>query len=777
MNIPKRTACLLLATVTFALSALAGDPSFYVKKSSWYESMRVSREALANKEAVIHKLEQKVLGPWYMIGPFPSVNHTAFYDVFPPEREIALDKAYEHGKFSWKKQPGWENGKVIELPHVNYSATYLYRSISVPRDTGITLYLGSDDGIKVWVNQRLVLQDSATRGAGPNQDTAQIFVKAGKNELLMKINNGEGAYAFYFSLNPYTIDDLWKLVERDFHSAGDIQEISWERQDGIWGKGWKPGDLRDLASRYVVAYENAADTSDKTAREFAARTKNLSDLQKVREIYLKARHRELTDLLPLGRKESLLPRINGAKVFGVRPGHPFLFRIAATGERPLHFRADKLPAGLMLDTLTGQITGVVQARGEYPVKLHAWNRLGSTERDFRIVVGDRIALTPPLGWTSWNCFASAVDDQKVRQAAEAMVKSGLINHGWTYINIDDCWSIEPGSKDPMTMGIPRDANGMINSNRKFPNMKALSDYVHALGLKMGIYSSPGPLTCAGFTASYHHELDDARRFGQWGIDYLKYDWCSYGQYAHDTARSEYQKPYRVMRAALDSVDRDIVYSLCQYGMDRVWEWGDEVGGNCWRTTGDITDTWQSMSGIGFSQDGHERYAGPGHWNDPDMLVVGQVGWGPRLHPTRLTPNEQVTHITLWSLLCSPLLIGCDMTRMDDFTTALLTNDEVLDVNQDPLGNQARRVSVKGTEEVWGKQMEDGSLAVGLFNRGEHRSNVTITWSDLGLTGRQNVRDLWLRKDVGAFEKEFTAPVPRHGAVLLRIEKARAEVRN
>ena len=767
----RRMLYTALLTVSLASPVLAIDPPFYIKKSTWYETMRLSREALTRGEADIHRLEKRVLGPWYMIGPFLSENHNAFSEVFPPEREIALRKTYENGKFAWVKHAEWENGKIIELPRLNYCATYLYRSVTVPRDTTISVYLGSDDGIQVWVDRKLVLQDSATRGAGPNQDTALLPLRAGRNELLMKINNGDGAYAFYFSLNPYTIDDLWRLVERDFSSPDEIREIYWERQDGIWGQAWKPGNLRDLATRYAAAYEEVADTSDTMAKGRAAKTRTPDELQKVRELYLRARREELTRLLPLGKKESPLPRINGARIFGVRPGNPFLFRINATGERPMHFRADHLPAGLMLDSLSGQITGSIQARGEYTVILHADNRLGSAEREVRILVGDRIALTPPLGWNSWNCFASAVDDQKVRQAAEAMVSSGLIDHGWTYINIDDCWSIEPGSKDPNTMGIPRDGRGMINTNRKFPDMTALSDYVHSLGLKMGIYSSPGPLTCAGFTASYGHELDDARRYGEWGIDYLKYDWCSYGQYARDTARSEYEKPYRIMRAALDSVDRDIVYSLCQYGMDRVWEWGDEVGGNCWRTTGDIIDTWQSMSGIGFGQNGHESYAGPGHWNDPDMLVVGQVGWGPRLHPTRLTPNEQITHITLWSLLCSPLLIGCDMTRMDDFTLALLTNDEVLDVNQDPLGKQARRVTVKGTLEVWAKPMEDGSMAVGMFNRGEHRSPVSVTWSDLGISGPHRVRDLWQQTDTGIFEHEFGVIVPRHGAVLVKIAPA------
>ena len=178
------------------------------------------------------------------------------------------------------------------------------------------------------------------------------------------------------------------------------------------------------------------------------------------------------------------------------------------------------------------------------------------------------------------------------------------------------------------------------------------------------------------------------------------------------------KPYQVMRAALDKAPRDILFSLCQYGMGNVWEWGAQVGGNCWRTTGDISDTWSSMSGIGFGQAGHEKFAGPGHWNDPDMLVVGYVGWSANVRPTRLTPSEQYTHISLWCLLCSPLLIGCDMTKLDDFTLNLLTNDEVLDVSQDPLGRQAARIAQNGPLEIWAKDLEDGSKAVGLFNRGE-----------------------------------------------------------
>jgi alpha-galactosidase len=466
-------------------------------------------------------------------------------------------------------------------------------------------------------------------------------------------------------------------------------------------------------------------------------------------------------------KPPATPRINGAKVFGVRPGHPFLFTIPATGDRPMTFAAEGLPDGLKLDSQTGQITGAIAKAGTFKVKLVAKNSLGEAERAFKIVCGDTIALTPPMGWNSWNCFAGAVDDGKVRSAADAMVRSGLIQHGWSYINIDDCWEIQPGSDSILLKGQPRDAQGMINTNQKFPDMKALCDYIHGKGLKAGIYSSPGPLTCAGFTASYKYEVQDAKRYAQWGFDYLKYDWCSYGNIAKNESLPELKKPYEIMQKALRQADRDIVYSLCQYGMGDVWKWGADVGGNCWRTTGDIGDSWQSMAGIGFNQAGHEKFAGPGHWNDPDMLVVGLVGWG-NLHPTGLTPNEQYTHISLWCLLCSPLLIGCDMAQLDDFTLNLLTNDEVLEVNQDPLGQQAARKVKDGFVEVWAKDMEDGTKAVGLFNRGELERTVGVKWSDLGVSGQQVVRDLWRQKDLGEFEGQFSAKVGRHGVVLIRL---------
>jgi alpha-galactosidase len=469
-------------------------------------------------------------------------------------------------------------------------------------------------------------------------------------------------------------------------------------------------------------------------------------------------------------KPSPRPRINGPKVFGVRPGHPLLYTIAATGDRPMEFAVDNLPTGLAVDGSTGQITGTLNEKGEYTVMLRAKNALGTDEREFRIVVGDTIALTPPLGWNSWNCFAHDIDDKKVRSAADAMVSSGLINHGWSYINIDDCWMVKPDSKDSLLAGEPRNAQGMINTNKNFPDMKALANYVHGKGLKIGIYSSPGPVTCQGYTASYEYEQQDAQQYANWEIDYLKYDWCSYGRVAGGSDRTALMAPYFVMRDALDNVNRDIVYSLCQYGMGEVWKWGAEVGGNCWRTTGDITDTWSSVEWIGFSQDGLEEYARPGRWNDPDMLVVGMVGWGPQLHPTSLTPSEQYSHISLWCLLSAPLLVGCDMTQLDEFTLNLLTNDEVLEVNQDPLGKQANRVSQIDDLEVWVKVLEDGSKAVGLFNRQDDMTSVTAMWSDLDIQGKQLIRDLWRQKDLGVFEDSFTATVPGHGVELVRVRR-------
>jgi len=455
------------------------------------------------------------------------------------------------------------------------------------------------------------------------------------------------------------------------------------------------------------------------------------------------------------------PRIHGPRVTGATPGRPFLFLIPATGEGPLTFAAKNLPEGLTLDPKMGIISGALKQAGTAEVTVSVTGAKGGTSRALTIIGGEhKLAQTPPLGWNSWNIWARAIDDAKVRAAADLMVSTGLAAHGFQYVNIDDAW--EGG----------RNANGEIEANEKFPDMKALADYVHSKGLKFGVYSSPGPKTCADFTGSYEHEQQDANSYAAWGVDYLKYDLCSYRKIAQVALLDELKKPYIIMREALDRCGRDIVYSLCEYGRGDVWKWGAELGGNLWRTTGDIGDTWKSVSNIGFAQSDLEPFAGPGHWNDPDMLVIGKVGWGPSVRQTKLTPNEQITHITLWCMLAAPLLVGCDLAQMDEFTGALLTNGEVLDVDQDPLGRQGARRAQDGLCEVWAKPLHDGTTAVALFNRNPLRRPVTAKWSDLDLKGKQPVRDLWQWKDLEAAEGSLTLEVPGHGAVLLKVGTAK-----
>jgi alpha-galactosidase len=468
------------------------------------------------------------------------------------------------------------------------------------------------------------------------------------------------------------------------------------------------------------------------------------------------------------------PRINGPSLTGVTPGHDVLYKIPVTGTKPITYSASNLPHGLILDATTGIVHGTIATRGRYPVTFTARNSAGSASKSFTFVAEGQLALTPAMGWNSWNAYGRAVSDSLARAAADAMVSKGLIDHGWTYVNLDDGWERSAREADPLFEGPVRTPDGTMLTNKKFPDMKALGDYIHGKGLKFGIYSGPGPTTCQRLEASWQHELQDFRTFASWGVDYLKYDWCGYTSVLAPGETNQQlpvlKRPYQVARTALNQVARDIIYSLCQYGWGNVWEWGAEKGieGNSWRTTGDITDTWESMNGIGFQQVGHSKFASPGHWNDPDMLVIGKVGWGPKLRDSRLTPNEQYVHITLWTLLASPLLLGNDLTQMDDFELNLVTNDEVLAVHQDPLGKAADRVSKKDELEVWSRPLADGSLAVGLFNRDEMDMPVRVSWGELGIRGTQAVRDLWRQKDLGTFDGEFSSVVPRHGTVFVRL---------
>ena len=482
------------------------------------------------------------------------------------------------------------------------------------------------------------------------------------------------------------------------------------------------------------------------------------------------------------------PRINGAGVFGVRPGSPFLFRVPATGDRPMTFSATGLPKGLQLNPKTGVITGKLLAAGTFIVGLKARNAKGIGERKLRIVCGDQIALTPPMGWNSWNCFAGEVSADKVRRAAQAMVKSGLVNHGWTYINIDDFWQNNRDSRDPALQGKLRDEKGNILPNARFGDMKVLADDVHDLGLKIGIYSSPGPWTCGGCAGSYGFERQDAESYARWGFDYLKYDWCSYGgvidgmpgndpykvgslSYQGGNELATAMKPFKIMGDHLLAQPRDIVYSLCQYGMSDVWKWGNSVAGQSWRTTNDITDTWTSVKNIALAQDQSAAWAKPGSWNDPDMLVLGTVGWGDP-HPSKLKPDEQYLHFSLWSLFSAPLLIGCDMEKLDAFTLNLLTNDEVISVNQDPLGKQATCVQTIGDLRIYVKELEDGSRAVGFCNFGLEKVNLSYKdFKHLGISGKQKVRDLWRQKDITTLNADngsLAVDVPVHGVVLYKL---------
>ncbi len=355
-----------------------------------------------------------------------------------------------------------------------------------------------------------------------------------------------------------------------------------------------------------------------------------------------------------------------------------------------------------------------------------------------------LAMTPPMGWNSWNLFAEKVDDKTVRTMADAMASSGMRDAGYIYVNIDDTWE-----------GV-RDAQGNLQTNHKFPDMKALADYIHSKGLKLGIYSSPGPRTCASYPASYGHEAQDAKTFASWGIDYLKYDWCSAGAiYKNDALQPVYQK----MGDALAATGRPIVFSLCEYGMGGVEKWGAYVSGNLWRTTGDIRDSWDSMMSNIEKQVPTAPYAGPGHWNDPDMLEIGNG---------HMTDDEYRTHMSLWALTAAPLLAGNDIRSMSPVTKSILMNSEVIAIDQDPLGKQASPIK-EGDLETWIKPLADGGAAVGVVNLGPAAVQTTIQTSDLNLARPvAKARDLWSHREVQLIKDSYTATIPSHGTLLLRV---------
>lgn len=473
------------------------------------------------------------------------------------------------------------------------------------------------------------------------------------------------------------------------------------------------------------------------------------------------------------------PQINGPRAYGARPGRPFLYRVPCTGERPIRFSARGLPAGLQLDGQTGIISGVTPAApAQYTVTLEARNRRGKTTRGFRIVVGDTLSLTPQMGWNSWYTHYARVTDKVVREAADAMISSGMADFGYEFVSIDDCWARRADSPNPRHRGEPRDSSGAILTNEDFPDMKGLTDYIHAKGLKAGTYTSPGPLTCGGYTGSWEHEEQDARTIAGWGFDLLKYDLCSYRKTPGVKTPEDDRTPYRKMGAILEGAPRDIVMNLCQYGRADVWKWGGEVGGQSWRTTGDLgLEKDADLPGfysIGFKNAEHWEYAGPGRWNDPDYILIGVVGnaraWQSGNPPERvkLTANEQYSYMSMWALMASPLFFGGDMSRLDPFTINVLCNAEVIGINQDLLGKQARIVRKNKEEFILAKPLENGSVAVGLFNLSPDAREIASSLKELGAAGRARVRDLWRQKEDGATAGELRRTVGPHGVALLRL---------
>ena len=464
--------------------------------------------------------------------------------------------------------------------------------------------------------------------------------------------------------------------------------------------------------------------------------------------------------LAVNRKDIQLPepRINGAMVTGIRLNTPFSYPIAATGDRPMSFQADGLPSGLLLDKKTGIISGVPDKAGEYKVKLTSVNSHGKASRILRIMVGDKLALTPPMGFLSWNVIEGSISATIMTEIADAFVNYGFRDVGYQYIIMDDCWE---GGRDV--------AGRLFPDKQRFPDgLKTVGDYLHERGLKIGIYSSPGLKTCAGYPGSLDHEDLDVKTWTSWGVDYLKYDLCS-------TPRDRAQDLYILMGRLLEKSDRSMLYSLG--AGDKGAEWAEAAGGHLWRSAGDIRDQWYLGNQNGViecfdrQQPKFTKYQHPGGWNDPDMLLVGIYGKGASandLNAKGCTDTEYKSQMSLWALLSAPLLISADVRNISRTALEILTNPEVIDVDQDPLGKLPKRYGSAADQEIWVKDMEDGSKTIALLNRASVESMMTVQWEDIGLNGKQLVRDLWLKKNMGVIKKSYSVSVLPHGVTLIRV---------
>lgn len=469
----------------------------------------------------------------------------------------------------------------------------------------------------------------------------------------------------------------------------------------------------------------------------------------------------------------LSPRINGAKVIGATPGKPFLFPVATSGKRPIKFQANGLPQGLNLDENTGIISGTCNQPGTYNVEIKATNSEGTYKETIEIDLNGNLALTPHMGWNSWYIYGPYVTQDIMEKSAKAMHDIGLINFGYNFVNIDDGWQINVRSGNPEVDGPPRNSDGTIRPNENFPDMKKLADYIHNFGLKAGLYSSPGKLTCGGYAGSFNHEAIDIDTYNEWGFDFLKYDWCSYEYEVPNPTLADYQKPYEYIGKLCKEGKRDIILNMCQYGLGEVWKWGKEVGGQSWRTTGDIGDTnnlLNSMFRIGFFQEELREYAGPGGWNDPDYLLFGNIYdfQNRAQRPSPYTPSEHYTCMTLWCMMSAPLIFSGDITNLDDFTKNVLCNAEVIDINQDRMGKPGYKIFRKAGIEIWKKELFDGNTAIAIFNKRPIDSKTDINWKELGYDDKSTVRDLWRQHDMGNTGNNSSFNIPRHGCMLLKI---------
>lgn len=488
-------------------------------------------------------------------------------------------------------------------------------------------------------------------------------------------------------------------------------------------------------------------------------------------------------------------RINGPKIYGVRPNKKILYRIPCQGERPVDFEIAGLPEGLVLDEDQGIISGVSPSeKGEYLLKIIAKNGHGEASRDLKLVVGDKIALTPPAGWNSWGGHMLMITDEIMRKTADLFVEQGLADVGFQYISVDDCWmkmspdayfnrpqgKIEQheGFDYEGLVGEVRDVKGNIIPNKNFPDMKALTDYIHSYGLKVGLYSSPGFATCQRFAGSLYHEALDARQYAEWGFDLLKYDLCMGRERlnefeANGMDQADFWEP---MAKYLRIQDRDIFYNLCQYGQENPWTWAPGLSIQSWRIGGDLNHNVENYfeQALRIATDLRE-YSKPGQWNDPDFMYIDKLTDHRKMvAPPKdipLNTNERYQYVTLWSVVAAPFFFSCNINEINEFTVRLLANADVLNINQDELGYVGKVIRDSNQEVVILKKLANGSLAVAVFNRDpENERNIKIAWGEIGEYSEMSVYDVWRQKEIGKMKSGMNVKLSADGVGYFILEE-------